>query len=192
MRIGLFLLVLLTFASPLHAVTLGGLGALIAPPDQKWLIGSQTSSIGPPSGLSDNEESEWRIGVIVASGEMCGYYAKAAEVRSFMKLSPHFQQALIQMNRFKFAKGCGSYGGYLDKILAQKNDWEKHIKTTYLKQATTQRNERFTDATDKALCRVATSGGGSRWETREAWLPAVEEAQRRRISLTECSVILAN
>lgn len=133
MRIVLLVLTLLAFASPLHAYSLSGLGALVAPPDQKWLIGSQTSSIAPPSGLSKTEKTEWKIGVIVAAGEMCGYYAKAAEVSSFMKLSPHFKQALTQMNRFHFVKGCGSYGGYLDDVLAQKSYWERHVKLTYRK-----------------------------------------------------------
>lgn len=66
------------------------------------------------------------------------------------------------------------------------------LEMTQMRESATQKKiESFADSSDKALCRVATAGGGSRWETREAWLPAVEEAHRRRISVAECSAILA-
>ena len=139
MRTALLVLVILTFASPLHAISLNGAGSLMTLSDawgQRRLIGSSTSSIGPPSGLSKSEKAEWTIGVIVASSEMCGYYSKAADVRAFMKPSPHFQKALSQMNRFHFAKGCGKYEGYLDEILDGKNYWEQQVKSAYVERPT--------------------------------------------------------
>ncbi len=139
MRTALLVLLMLTFASPLYAISLNGAGSLMTLSDawgQRRLIGSSTSSIGPPSGLSKSEKAEWTIGVIVASSEMCGYYSKAADVRAFMKPSPHFQKALSQMNRFHFAKGCGKYEGYLDEILDGKNYWEQQVKSAYVERPT--------------------------------------------------------
>ena len=134
MRIGLLVLFLLIYALPLHAVSLGGVGSFESLSgfwERNRLTGSQTDSLAPPSNLSEIEKAEWYIGMIVASGELCGYHGKASQVRSFMKDSPHFQNALSQMNRFRFAKGCGLYGGYLDDIIDEKSSWQARITKTY-------------------------------------------------------------
>ena len=51
---------------------------------------------------------------------------------------------------------------------------------------------RYRDYDDKMLCPLALAGGGTRWETRQTWLPAVEEAQRRGFSVEDCRNIAAS
>ena len=58
-----------------------------------------------------------------------------------MKLSPHFQQALTQMNQFRMVQGCGSYEGYLNDILGQKYFWKEHIQTAYEKAEAEEQRE---------------------------------------------------
>ena len=127
---------ILVATGPVYAVSLSGVGSpvnLSAVWEQIWLTASSRERVGPPSDLSDIEKAEWLIGVVVGQGELCGYYSKAAEVRSFMTRSPHFKKALSAMGRFDFATGCGQYVRLLEEILGEKNDWELYLKMTYPK-----------------------------------------------------------
>ncbi len=101
-----------------------------------WLAGSSRETTGPVGNLSKMERLEWRIGAVVAGGELCGYYSKAAKVSSFMAASPYFKKGISQSGRFDFATGCGSYEKALDNLIGRKKDWETYLAATYSSQDT--------------------------------------------------------
>ncbi len=140
-----YLVIMILLATgPVYAVAPNGIDtALPWSPisSHLWLAGSSRETTGPVGNLSKMEQLEWRIGTVVAGGELCGYYSKAAKVSSFMAISPYFKKGIAQSGRFDFATGCGSYVRALDNLIGRKKEWETYLAATYSGQDTSTPSE---------------------------------------------------
>ena len=131
------------------AVLLAGCAGRDAPPvdahapyDEQSLASSQQlwpecPYTGSPKNLPELQKTEWRIGNTVAVAESCGYRDIAAKVRTFMIKSPCFKAGLDQGRSFIGSytmTRCGRPKATLEKELKQKDQWEKHLNTTYPNQ----------------------------------------------------------
>ena len=106
----------------------------------KWLAGATTFSVRPSDDLSQTQKKEWWIGYLVGVAGLCGNYGIANDVRMFMKKSPHFQKALLDMEGYDFAKSCGNHMTRLQKVLGQKEDWEYYLSVTYRTASEPEKN----------------------------------------------------
>ena len=104
---------------------------ILAAPGQVF-AGVEKETVDTPDNLTEMQKIEWEIGTYSGWLRLCGYGSKSAQISSFMKKSPYFRKGEKKMSKYDMGLSCTSSNEDLNKILGEKDKWERYLAFTYL------------------------------------------------------------